>query len=40
MIGRDSKDDRETYGYWPWIVGVLFTVGMIWSLFQLAVPVT
>lgn len=40
MIGRDSREDREAYGPWPWIAGVVLVVVMIWLMFALAAPIS
>ena len=40
MIGRDSRDDIDGYGKWPWIGGVVFAAVMIWVLFQFATPIS
>lgn len=40
MMGRDSKQDIETYGLWPWVAGVLLSAGLIWFMFLFAVPIS
>ena len=36
MIGRNSGDDRETYGLWPWVGGVVFGLVLVWIMFHFA----
>lgn len=40
MIGRDSREDMDAYGPWPWIAGVAFALFLIWILFQFARPIS
>lgn len=40
MIGRDSRDDMDGYGIWPWIAGVLLGTLLIWIMFQFANPIS
>ena len=39
MIGRDSKDDIDGYGFWPWIGGVVLAAVLIWVMFAFAQPI-
>ncbi len=36
MIGRDSRDDMDGYGKWPWVGGVVLGAVLIWMMFQFA----
>jgi hypothetical protein len=36
MIGRDSKEDLEAYGIWPWIAGLVLAGILIFTMFVLA----
>jgi tetrahydromethanopterin S-methyltransferase subunit F len=36
MIGRDSKQDLNAYGLWPWIAGLLLAALLIGTMFALA----
>lgn len=36
MIGRDSREDMDGYGLWPWIGGVALGLFLIWVMFQFA----
>lgn len=40
MIGRDSRDDMDGYGIWPWIAGALLGALLIWVMFQFANPIS
>ncbi|WP_425050952.1 dihydroxy-acid dehydratase [Psychromarinibacter sp. S121] len=40
MIGRDSRDDIDGYGKWPWIAGVILTVVLIYTLHHFATPIS
>ncbi len=39
MIGRDSRDDIDGYGIWPWLGGLAFAALLIGLLFGLAAPI-
>lgn len=39
MIGRDSKDDINGYGVWPWILGLVLAALLIWVMFTFAQPI-
>ncbi len=36
MIGRDTREDMDGYGIWPWIGGVVLCGVLIWIMFQFA----
>ena len=36
MIGRDSKQELEAYGPWPWIVGYIVAAVLAGLMFGLA----
>ena len=36
MIGRDSREDMDGYGIWPWIGGVALAGLLIWIMFAFA----
>jgi hypothetical protein len=40
MIGRDSREDIDGYGTWPWIAGLALAGLLIWIMFALAAPVS
>ncbi|WP_425098951.1 dihydroxy-acid dehydratase [Tropicibacter sp. S64] len=40
MIGRDSHDDINGYGSWPWILGVVLAVALIFVMFAFAQPIS
>ena len=40
MIGRDTRDDMDGYGIWPWIAGVVLAVVLIWLMFAFAAPIS
>ena len=39
MIGRDSDDDINGYGKWPWILGLMLAGVLIWVMFTFAHPI-
>ena len=40
MIGRDSREDIDAYGIWPWILGCIGAAGLIWIMFALALSIS
>lgn len=40
MHGRDSKDDVDAYGPWPWIGGVVLAGVIVFLMFGLAAPIS
>ncbi len=36
MIGRDTREDLDGYGFWPWIGGVALAGVLIWVMFAFA----
>lgn len=40
MIGRDTREDIDGYGPWPWIGGVAFAALLIWLMFHFATPIS
>jgi len=40
MIGRDSDDDINGYGKWPWILGLVLAGVLIWIMFTFAHPIS
>ncbi|SIO31361.1 dihydroxy-acid dehydratase [Vannielia litorea] len=40
MIGRDSHDDINGYGIWPWIGGIVLAAVIIWLMFTFAQPIS
>ena len=40
MIGRDSRDDIDGYGPWPWIGGLVLTAILLGLMFGLAAPIS
>ncbi|WP_116599204.1 dihydroxy-acid dehydratase [Primorskyibacter marinus] len=40
MIGRDTREDIDGYGKWPWIAGVVLAAVLIWVLFTFATPIS
>jgi len=40
MIGRDSDDDINGYGKWPWILGLMLAGVLIWVMFTFAHPIS
>lgn len=40
MIGRDSDDDINGYGLWPWLLGAALAGGLIWIMFTFAAPIS
>lgn len=40
MIGRDSREDMDAYGLWPWIGGVALAALLILIMFVFANPIS
>ena len=40
MIGRDSHDDINGYGLWPWILGLCLAAAIIFVMFAFARPIS
>jgi hypothetical protein len=40
MIGRDSNDDINGYGIWPWILGLGMAAVIIFVMFYFASPIS
>ena len=40
MIGRDSQEDRDAYGPWPWIGGLVFAAVLIMVMFKFAASIS
>lgn len=40
MIGRDSREDIDGYGVWPWLLGVVMAGVIIWLMFAFASPIS
>lgn len=40
MIGRDSREDIDGYGPWPWIGGIVLTAALIYTLHHFATPIS
>lgn len=40
MIGRDTREDMDGYGVWPWVAGVLVAVLLIGLMFVFAAPIS
>lgn len=40
MIGRDSHDDINGYGYWPWVLGVALAALIVFLMFTFAQPIS
>ena len=38
MIGRDSDDDINGYGFWPWILGLVLAALIIFVMCTFAKP--
>ncbi|PRX35432.1 hypothetical protein SAMN05216257_10289 [Meinhardsimonia xiamenensis] len=38
MIGRDSRDDIDGYGRWPWLLGLGLAALILGLMFGLANP--
>lgn len=40
MIGRDSREDLDAYGIWPWVGGIAVAAFLIWLMFALAATIS
>jgi hypothetical protein len=40
MIGRDSDEDINGYGFWPWIGGLALAALLMWVMFTFAAPIS
>ncbi len=40
MIGRDSNDDINGYGIWPWVLGLALACLIIFLMFAYANPIS
>ncbi len=40
MIGRDSREDMDSYGIWPWVGGLVLAAVIIGLMFGLAQPIS
>ncbi|PCJ82437.1 MAG: dihydroxy-acid dehydratase [Hyphomicrobiales bacterium] len=40
MIGRDSREDMDAYGVWPWVGGFAIAALLIWLMFTFAAPIS
>jgi len=40
MIGRDSNDDINGYGVWPWLFGIVLAGVIIYLMFAYAQPIS
>ena len=40
MIGRDTREDMDGYGIWPWLGGVMLGAFLIWLMFFVANPIS
>ncbi len=40
MIGRDSRDDIDGYGVWPWVLGLALVALIVGLMFGLATPIS
>lgn len=40
MIGRDSHEDINAYGIWPWVGGVAFAALIIFVMFTFAASIS
>lgn len=40
MIGRDSHDDINGYGAWPWVLGLLLAALIVFLMFTFSQPIS
>lgn len=40
MIGRDTRDDIDGYGIWPWLLGLVLIAIIFGLMFGLAHPIS
>ena len=40
MIGRDSHEDINGYGKWPWVLGLILAAVIILLMFAFAQPIS
>ena len=40
MIGRDSHEDINGYGKWPWVLGLVLPAVIIVVMFTFAQPIS
>lgn len=40
MIGRNSREDMDAYGIWPWLAGAILGAVLILVMFQFANPIS
>ncbi|WP_420324767.1 dihydroxy-acid dehydratase [Mameliella sp.] len=40
MIGRDSHEDINGYGIWPWVFGLALAALIVFLMFQYAQPIS
>ncbi len=40
MIGRDSRDDMDGYGVWPWVGGAVLALVIVGLMFGFAVSIS
>ncbi|MGP6087939.1 dihydroxy-acid dehydratase [Antarctobacter jejuensis] len=40
MIGRDSRQDIDGYGVWPWLLGLVMVAVIVGLMFGLASPIS
>lgn len=39
MIGRDTREDMDADGPWPWVGGLVPAAVLIWLMFAFSAPV-
>ncbi|EPX78732.1 hypothetical protein [Salipiger mucosus] len=40
MIGRDTREDIDGYGAWPWVLGLVIVAVIVGLMFGLANPIS